>query len=102
MMPRGPRIDLIGKRYGRLLVIAFDHTDKECQFWQCQCDCGVVKVIRGNAMRQGMTRSCGCLVTDTNGTHGMSKTRLYKRWATMWRRCAESQNISYQYYGARG
>lgn len=34
------RIDISGSRYGRLVVLKYDHTDKEGRAcWQCLCDC---------------------------------------------------------------
>jgi hypothetical protein len=52
------RIDLSGKRFGRLVVTAHvgDGT------WTCICDCGARVVINGNNLRRkDGTKSCGCL-----------------------------------------
>ena len=35
-------------------------------------------------------------------THGMSKTKLYKVWLSMKRRCYDSNHENYSYYGGRG
>ena len=60
------RIDLLGKRFGRLEVIALvepkvspNGTRKTC--WLCQCDCGERTVVRSQSLRRGETQSCGCL-----------------------------------------
>ena len=29
--------------------------------WNCLCECGNSKLIRGSSLRSGATRSCGCL-----------------------------------------
>jgi hypothetical protein len=32
--------------------------------WQCQCECGNIAEVRGNDLRTGNTKSCGCLQTE--------------------------------------
>ena len=59
---RGPRIDLTGKRFGRLVVIAVNNRSAHRDyFWRCQCDCGTIKVLKGDDFKNKETRSCGCL-----------------------------------------
>jgi hypothetical protein len=36
------------------------------------------------------------------GTHGQSRTRLYKLWQKMKQRCENPSSISYRFYGAKG
>lgn len=65
----GSFIDLTGKRFGKLTVICRD-SDKEepsgrkVPMWKCKCDCGNEKVIRGAFLRNGSTKSCGCLGSE--------------------------------------
>jgi hypothetical protein len=65
-MPRF--LDITGHRYGKLVVIcrANDSMDRKVQ-WECACDCGSTKIIRGNSLRYGRTKSCGCLITTDSG-----------------------------------
>ena len=58
-------IDLTGKRYGRLLVIDYAGTLSHRSAWQCKCDCGKVNIITSHGLRQGTTRSCGCLALES-------------------------------------
>lgn len=55
--------DLIGKRFGRLIVI--EKTNKRSKdrgiIWKCKCDCGNECEIRGDSLLSGLTKSCGCL-----------------------------------------
>lgn len=55
-------IDLAGKRFGRLTVLALRDERTKCGVtrWLCRCDCGVEKVVDSRALRRGDTRSCGC------------------------------------------
>ena len=56
-------INETGNRYGRLLVLG--RADKRYgrgeAYWWCHCDCGDDTVVRGNNLRSGNTKSCGCL-----------------------------------------
>ncbi|WP_412989927.1 AP2 domain-containing protein [Pediococcus siamensis] len=55
-------IDLTGQRFGRLVVMRRTGTAKNRNAkWLCQCDCGNQTVVDGYRLRNGMTRSCGCL-----------------------------------------
>ena len=60
------RIDLTGKRFGRLTVIRYDHSEHDGAHWLCKCDCGTEKVIAGYLLRRGSTKSCGCLRSDAS------------------------------------
>ena len=56
--------DMIGKKFGRLTVIAKDEelsNLKKVQHWICECECGTKKTVRGTALRAGEIKSCGCL-----------------------------------------
>ena len=62
MIGQKTRLELTGQRFGRLTVKEFSHVNKNGQaFWLCKCNCGDEKIIRGNALRGGLTKSCGCL-----------------------------------------
>lgn len=53
---------LIGKRFNRLEVIAFDSISKNGHSkWLCRCDCGNELVKFATNLRKGHTQSCGCL-----------------------------------------
>lgn len=60
------RIDITGKRLGRLTVIRYDHSEHDGAHWLCKCDCGNEKVIAGHSLRSGSTNSCGCLKSDAS------------------------------------
>ena len=62
----------------------------------CKCDCGKEKefylsniIPKPNAR---YTKSCGCqrkrLVNEKMTIHGLSKTKFYKRWRSMFDRCS--------------
>lgn len=98
--------DLTGKRFGRWTVLAPAQRRNRAMFWECQCDCGTVRDVKENSLTHGKSHSCGCLMRDTlimrETTHGQSKTRLYKIWKGMRKRCNNSNDTVYKFYGGRG
>ena len=103
--------DLTGMRFGRLLVISrAENRDCGLAQWLCRCDCGRELIVRGSTLRNGASKSCGCLkrdrTTERNYRHGSSKRnahlRLYNVWCGMKQRCLDPEHISYKYYGGRG
>lgn len=57
----GKPIDLTGQRFGRLTVVGRAENSKDQRaMWNCICDCGNRKVISGQELRKGLTKSCGC------------------------------------------
>ena len=58
-MPK--RLDLTGKRFGKLVATApYAKTKKYGWKWLCQCDCGRQTIHRVDHLTSGHTRSCGC------------------------------------------
>ena len=63
-------IDIIGKRFGKLLVLRQDSKCLDGSWnYLCQCDCGNQKVINGVSLRRGITHSCGCLNSSIGETN---------------------------------
>lgn len=96
--------DLTGMRFGRLIVICQDHVDAYRKiYWKCQCDCGNIAIVRGNALKSGNTQSCGCLKHEIrNVKHGMTNSRLYNIWSKIKSRCYVKTDPAYRRYGFRG
>ena len=63
---QGKFTDLTGQRFGRLLVRERGPTDGKGAQWWCQCDCGKAKLAKARRLIQGNTRSCGCLLRESN------------------------------------
>ena len=70
--------------------------------WYCECDCGNNTVVRGSRLKEKKVRSCGCLARNNAVKHGMSYHPLYCIWYSMVRRCDNSKDNGYKYYGGRG
>ena len=104
-------MDLTGQKYNRLTVLEYAGRDKyNCTMWKCRCDCGNIKVVKGKYLRNGNTKSCGCLNIDRikernrvlKRTHGETKTKLFHVWAGIKTRCNNPNAIGYHIYGGRG
>ena len=63
----GKLIDLTNQKFEKLLVL---YRDKDYEknhtgtFWHCKCDCGNEITISSAHLRNGHTKSCGCLRTE--------------------------------------
>lgn len=104
-------IDLSGKRFGRLVVTRtftrIKYNGTYTSFSDCICDCGKISTVASSSLKQGYSKSCGCLkaekVTDGSlrATHRKSNHYLYRVWAKIKERCYNSSNIGYKTYGGR-
>ena len=58
----GKFIDETGNKYGSLTVLYKAETEKGKPIkWHCLCECGNEKDVLGTMLRNGNTKSCGCL-----------------------------------------
>jgi hypothetical protein len=101
------KIDMMHKRFGRLMVYADAGKTKAGDYqYLVLCDCGESRVIRGSVMRSGATKSCGCVRRETtaqkNFKHGGVGTPTYESWQAMKNRCLSKSQLSYQRYGGAG
>ena len=55
-------IDLIGKRFGKLVVKKqlTERGNRGQIKWECVCDCGNKHITTGECIRSGKSKSCGC------------------------------------------
>lgn len=67
-------IDLVGQKFGRLMVEKPDEVRGKFK-WICRCDCGVVLSIYENSLKRGNTTSCGCAKKDRAIRMGHSKLK---------------------------
>lgn len=95
-------IDLKGRRFGRLVVISRQETEKRGAYWLCCCDCGNSKTVPSKVLLSGDSQSCGCKHKDAVTSHGASSHTLYGTWTDMIARCHDEKNDAYKFYGAAG
>lgn len=113
-------IDIHGKRFGRLTVLA---KASESRKWLCQCDCGRDVLVIGGNLRNGSSKSCGCLALEWSRSLGANRDFIAKRaatvtihghkrrgrpspeyrtWLGMKRRCYDPKFKDYPNWGGRG
>jgi hypothetical protein len=52
--------NLVGQRFGKLLVIEQTLSRNGRKAWYCKCDCGSDKIVNTKMLRLKQTSSCGC------------------------------------------
>lgn len=107
-MPKS--LNLTGKKFNRLLVMGFSHRQRSKRMLRVICDCGNEFTVETHAITSGKTKSCGCLnkertramLISRNTTHNLSKSRVYKIWFGIMKRCYNPKCKSYKAYGESG
>lgn len=70
------KIDLTGMRFGRLIVVSeseptYSAGQRKIN-WKCLCDCGNECCVVGEHLRNGITKSCGCLAKESRSARKKS------------------------------
>ena len=103
-------VDLTGQQFGLLTVISKDHTVHDGKAkWLCRCECGNFPSVLSESLRNGRTRSCGCIVNrlkhDLSGMvfgHLLVLERNYDRryvsndtrWKCLCQNCGRTVSVS--------
>ena len=98
---------LEGLKFGRLKVveevIPKIHNYVE---YKCVCDCGKKVIVKAGSLTGGRTTSCGCFQCENaSKIHKKNydvKSKEYKTWCGIKRRCTNKNEKSYLKYGGRG
>lgn len=91
------------KKYNRLTVIEFDHSDKNRNdYYRFKCDCGNEIIRELGSVKYGDITSCGCRNDEIRTSHGLKHHRLYRIYYGILARCNSPTNKDYPNYGGRG
>lgn len=103
------KIDVLGRRFGRLTVEADGVHVSGRRRVVCLCTCGSRKQYDPRLLLNGQTRSCGCYQKEVvaaicaqGGTHHASGSDVYNIWIKMKSRCENADDAKYPEYGGRG
>ena len=98
--------DLSGEVFNNLTVLSISHKTSQGYFWNCKCSCGKTCSVLGQKLKNGHTKSCGCLFkkwcSEGQKKHGMSYSPEYESWLGIKRRCFDENDSHYKYYGGSG
>lgn len=99
--------DLTGLVFSRLTVLSSAGKYRlSGHLWNCICSCGNTSVVHAKSLKNGTSKSCGCLRKELSGMrakrHGMKGTRVYASWGSMLSRCRNKNATGYERYGGRG
>ncbi len=105
---------VVGRRFGKVVVLQRAGSNSAGRTWLCLCDCGKEVVISTLSLNRNKTKgvvsSCGCQKgrnTAVNKTeHGCairgSVTRTYYQWQRMKRICYNRNDAQFRLYGGKG
>lgn len=102
-------IDISGQKFNRWTVEELvGRTTSGGGLWKCRCECGTVRNVDGRSLRDGTSKSCGCLRNDNakagkyNSARAVTHERLYGVWSGIRSRCLNPHDRAYERYGGRG
>ncbi len=72
-MLTGPRNDLTGQRFSRLVVLGLADRRGAKYYWRVRCDCGKETVVRGGHLP--VTVSCGCAQIEAGRRVGLASRK---------------------------
>jgi hypothetical protein len=110
MQKTNKRSNLIGKKFGKILVIKISNKKKNRGFlWECLCECGKTCYDTTQNLKTGHRISCGCsrkdrtnliglksnmlTVVEYAGTRSYDKTHSERRWKCLCE-CGKYTNLS--------
>jgi hypothetical protein len=95
-----PSIDLTGQKFYRWTVISKAEKPESAKqtgnFWHCLCECGTHRVVYGTTVKNGESKSCGCLKSEKSSIamkamrlqqSGTLEQRFFSRFAKLENGC---------------
>jgi hypothetical protein len=106
-------VNLVGKKFNGLTFVEFvPKPETPRSYWKIKCICSKIFISRADAIKNGKTKSCGCLTKEflraAVTTHGFSRSKnsievnFFKVYTAMKQRCLNPKNPMYADYGGRG
>jgi len=104
-------VDLTGKTFGRLTVKSFEGIKNTSVIWNTTCMCGKEVPVSTEKLKNGNTKSCGCLNIDKiaernvllKTIHGHARkgktSPTYISWSAMLGRCTRVTDRHWKDYG---
>lgn len=88
---------LIGQKFGRWTVLKLDKSKK--RYYICRCDCGTVRSVFKGSLKNGATKSCGCLKTELQKERNKenAKAHIGEKYGKLTVLDTELKNNNYYY-----
>jgi len=90
-----PKVQLVGQKFERLLVIKDLGIINKKHIFECQCSCGNIVKKHSRDLLSGNTRSCGCIRIKKDETIGLKVNKLIVKEMVVMRK----DNRGYNVYG---
>lgn len=78
---RGRHESIVGKRFGKVIILEEALEKGKNALCKCKCDCGNVFITRQYSITSGKTKSCGCIHRECISKVGKSN-RKYENKCT--------------------
>ncbi len=94
-------IDLTNARFGRLLVMDMAERPMNIRthrdiYWRCLCDCGNEVVVSSLALRNGNTKSCGCLRREVSQQGLKEGEAAFNKLFSQYKRQAKNRRVVFE------
>lgn len=88
------RAEMLGKKFVKLTPIEVINETKKHLVYKCKCDCGSVIEVAGYSLRNGNTKSCGCIrkpnLVGLENNHGIVINKVRNQmWTIKCKHCGE-------------
>lgn len=94
-------LTVTGERYTKI-----DKLGRNISYIPVMCKCGSILDVKMTALVYDRKRSCGCLLKELTINRltktGMSRTKEYRAWTGMLKRCYDPKYKLFHRYGGRG
>ena len=92
-------INLVGQTFGRLKVLyrasnKVYSTNRQRAQWVCECQCEkkTIKIVSGSSLRNGSSKSCGCLHSEI--AKQVMRNNMKKGWIILWTLTKNNETLS--------
>lgn len=104
--------DITNRKFNRWTAIEKDIEKSKINqqtIWKCRCDCGNIGYVHISYLKNGKSKSCGCLERELVREKALERERnkpyhiqMRSRYNSMISRCYNLNNLRYPDYGGRG
>lgn len=104
-----PKKNIIGSTFHSLTVLKQEEDyvsprGVRAVRYLCECVCGNKTIVNSGNLKNGQTKTCGCLKSELQKPYGyhFKYPSLDKKYNTAKSRCNNPKNSHYKHYGGRG